>query len=84
MKTIFAALSSLLFVVAGFVPALAAGQDVKGSKDHPMLTRMPGFHITDYKDKDLGSFFSICVTLPIPVSMFSTASGSSGLPFSSA
>lgn len=56
MKTIMAVLFNLLVVLAGFGPALAADQDVKGAKDHPMLTRMPGFHITGYEDKDFHSY----------------------------
>lgn len=31
-------------------------QDIKGSKDHPLLTRMPDFFISDYKDTDFESF----------------------------
>lgn len=56
MKKILAALFSVLFVLAGFGPALAADPDVKGGKDHPLLTRMPGFHITDYKEKDFDAY----------------------------
>ena len=31
-------------------------QDIKGSKDHPLITRMPDFFISDYKDTDFESF----------------------------
>lgn len=37
-------------------PALAADPDVAGGKDHPLLTRMPGFHIAEYRDKDFESY----------------------------
>jgi OmpA-OmpF porin, OOP family len=29
-----------------------AGQDVEGSKDHPLLSRMPGYHIRGYEQSD--------------------------------
>ncbi len=29
-----------------------AQEDVAGSKDHPLLSRMPNFYITDYKEKE--------------------------------
>jgi OOP family OmpA-OmpF porin len=29
-----------------------AQEDVAGSKDHPLLTRMPNYYITDYEEKD--------------------------------
>ncbi len=51
MKVIF----GLLFVMLSFSLALAQ-QDKKGSKDHPLLTRMPNFHITDYQDIEYDSF----------------------------
>jgi outer membrane protein OmpA-like peptidoglycan-associated protein len=31
-------------------------QDFKNSKDHPLISRMPDFHITDYKDIEFGSY----------------------------
>ena len=31
-------------------------QDVKGSKDHPLLSRMPDFRITGYKDTEYDSY----------------------------
>jgi OmpA-OmpF porin, OOP family len=52
MKKAMTVIFSLFLVLASCGLALAADQDVKGSKDHPLLTRMPGFHISDYKDKD--------------------------------
>ncbi len=36
--------------------ALAGEADVKGSKDHPLLTRMPDFHITAYKVNDFDQY----------------------------
>ncbi|MDA8240288.1 MAG: OmpA family protein [Nitrospiraceae bacterium] len=55
MKKSMAAFFSLFFVLA-IVGLSAAAQDKKGSKDHPLLSRMPNFHITDYKDIEFDSF----------------------------
>jgi hypothetical protein len=35
----------LLFILTIFGLARAAEPDIKGGKDHPLLTKMPGFHI---------------------------------------
>jgi OmpA-OmpF porin, OOP family len=57
MKGVVAAIAGmfLLIAVVGFVAA-AGDQDVKGSKDHPLLSRMPNFHITEYKDAEFDSY----------------------------
>jgi OOP family OmpA-OmpF porin len=52
VKKVMTAISSLFFVFTGFGLSLAADQDVKNSKDHPLLSRMPNFHITEYKEND--------------------------------
>jgi outer membrane protein OmpA-like peptidoglycan-associated protein len=36
--------------------AARAQQDVKGSQDHPLVSRMPGFFIDDYKVEEFGAF----------------------------
>ena len=46
---------SLFFVLAGFTLSIAAEQDIKGSKDHPLLSRMPDFYISGYKDTEYDS-----------------------------
>jgi outer membrane protein OmpA-like peptidoglycan-associated protein len=33
-------------------------QDVDGGQDHPLLSRMPGFYLTDYSQKDFDSYQS--------------------------
>ena len=48
-----AALTVILSLAAPVTVAAAAPKDVKGSKDHPLFTRMPGFHISAY---DLKTF----------------------------
>jgi outer membrane protein OmpA-like peptidoglycan-associated protein len=55
MKKIMAVALGILSVMATFGVS-AADQDRKGSKDHPILSRMPGFHITDYQDIEFDSF----------------------------
>lgn len=50
--TVFA--STLLVVGAIAIPAIA--QDAEGSKDHPMLSRMPGYVIGDYDAQDFSVF----------------------------
>ena len=50
-----AVIFSLFFVLAGFVLSVAAEQDVKGGKDHPLLSRMPDFYISEYKDTEFDS-----------------------------
>ena len=41
-----------LLAVAGF----AQETDVEGSKDHPLLTRMPGYYIDDYSESQFDSY----------------------------
>jgi outer membrane protein OmpA-like peptidoglycan-associated protein len=55
MKNVMAVIFSLFFVLAGFVFSVAAEQDVKGSKDHPLLSRMPDFYISEYKETEFDS-----------------------------
>jgi OmpA-OmpF porin, OOP family len=44
----------LLLPLKGFSQTVP--QDVKGSKDHPLLTRMPDFRIAEYKDTEFASY----------------------------
>lgn len=55
MKKAVAVIFSLFFVLAGFALSMAADQDIKGSKDHPLLSRMPDFNIAEYKDTEFDS-----------------------------
>lgn len=55
MRTVVAGIFSLYFVLAGFGFSGAAAQDIKGSKDHPLLSRMPDFSISEYKDTEFDS-----------------------------
>jgi outer membrane protein OmpA-like peptidoglycan-associated protein len=56
MKRAFTMVLVLSALLAMSGPALAADPDVAGGKDHPLLTRMPGFHIAEYRDKDFESY----------------------------
>lgn len=47
--------SICLFSLA-FIGFAQEETDVKGSADHPLLTRMPGFYITDYDVKDFEKY----------------------------
>jgi OmpA-OmpF porin, OOP family len=55
MKSVLSVIFSLLFVLASFDLSTAADQDIKGSKDHPLLSRMPSFYIAEYKDTEFDS-----------------------------
>jgi OmpA-OmpF porin, OOP family len=55
MKKGLSVIFSLFCVLAIFGLSMAADQDMKGGKDHPLLSRMPDFHISDYKDTEFNS-----------------------------
>lgn len=50
-----AILFSLFFMLVATHLSIAAEPDVKGSKDHPLLSRMPDFRIGEYKSMDFDS-----------------------------
>ena len=53
-------LTAMLMTLAVAAPAAARQQDEPGSKDHPMLSRMPNYHICNYEANDFNGFdFSI-------------------------
>lgn len=50
-----AALCLMLILI--LTPFCVGGQtDIAGSKDHPMFSRMPGFYISDYSQKEFASY----------------------------
>lgn len=51
----FATLFAGLALLAGTHPARAE-EDVKGSQDHPLITRMPGYYISGYKVDEFAAF----------------------------
>lgn len=50
----------VLLLLAG--PALAEEKDIEGSKDHPLVTRMPGYYISSYEAKEWDSMDSAYAT----------------------
>lgn len=49
-------LAAAIFSIAAGVGLRAQDQDVDGSKDHPMLSRFPGYYIEDYDAQDFGAY----------------------------
>ena len=47
---------SLSILLTFTLPAQAQQQDFKGSKDHPLLTRMPDFYISSYKEAEFEAY----------------------------
>jgi outer membrane protein OmpA-like peptidoglycan-associated protein len=56
MKNVIIVIFSLFLLITVKGLSQAPQQDIKGSKDHPMLTRMPDFYISDYKDAEFDSY----------------------------
>ena len=57
--------TSLGFSVAGILmsllialPVVASAQDVEGSRDHPLFSRLPDYYIDDYREKDFDVYDS--------------------------
>ncbi len=59
MKNVMVVIFSLFFMLAGFDLSMAADQDIKGSKDSPLLSRMSNFYISEYKDTEFDSHIFI-------------------------
>ena len=55
MKRIACILLSAACLALLFLGVARAEQDVKGSKDHPLFNRMPGFYISQYEEKEFDS-----------------------------
>ncbi len=55
MNKVVAVLLGLLLVLNG-INCSAAEKDRQGSQDHPLLTRMPDFHINDYQDQEFDRY----------------------------
>jgi OmpA-OmpF porin, OOP family len=55
MKKLLAVIVGLMLVPSVLVGFAAAEPDIPGSKDHPVLTRMPDFYIAEYKDNEFDS-----------------------------
>ena len=56
MRRAGAVVLGVLFSLIAVVAALAADTDRPGSKDHPLLSRMPDFFISEYKVTDFDNY----------------------------
>jgi OmpA-OmpF porin, OOP family len=56
MKKVTIAIFSLFFLLTAKGLSVPQNQDVKGSKDHTMLSRMPDFHISGYTEAEFNSY----------------------------
>jgi hypothetical protein len=56
MKKVTIAIFSLFLILTTKALSVPQNQDVKGSKDHPMLTRMQNFHISGYAENEFNSY----------------------------
>ena len=52
MRLTYLTVFSLLF---GLAASTARAQDVEGSKDHPMFSRMPGYEINEFDEQEFGA-----------------------------
>jgi OOP family OmpA-OmpF porin len=55
MKRSTRILPAIMFIVFSTAIVSCAQNDVKGSKDHPLFSRMPGFYIASYEASDFNS-----------------------------
>ncbi len=46
---------TFLALLFGLAASTARAQDVEGSKDHPMFSRMPGYEINEYDEQEFGA-----------------------------
>lgn len=56
MKQLLTLTFALFLALASSTLCLAGDPDFKGSKDHPLLSRMPGFHISGYETSEFNSY----------------------------
>jgi len=56
MKKTLTVIFSLFLLMISFAICSAAEQDIKNGKDHPLLSRMPDFRLSDYKELEFGSY----------------------------
>jgi OmpA-OmpF porin, OOP family len=56
MKRICYILTDILFISFLIMRVALSQTDVEGSKDHPLITRMPDYYISDYTVSEFGAF----------------------------
>lgn len=56
MKHLMAAVFGLIILIQGSMGSAESETDVTGGADHPLLSRMPGFYMSDYKQTEFDSY----------------------------
>jgi OmpA-OmpF porin, OOP family len=56
MKKLIIVIISLFFLFPGRGLSQGTQQDIKGSKDHPLISRMPDFWISEYKENEFDNY----------------------------
>jgi OmpA-OmpF porin, OOP family len=56
MKRVIIIIFSMFLLIPFKGVSQTAQQDIKGSKDHPLLTRMPDFWIAEYKENEFDNY----------------------------
>jgi OOP family OmpA-OmpF porin len=56
MKKVVTVITSLLLLLTSEGFSQVPQQDIKGSKDHPLVTRMPDFWISEYKENEFDNY----------------------------
>jgi outer membrane protein OmpA-like peptidoglycan-associated protein len=56
MKKTLTVIFSLFLLMISFALSSAAEQDIKNGKDHLLLSHMPDFRLSDYKELEFGSY----------------------------
>jgi len=56
MKKLSVIIAVLFLLLPGELFSQASAQDIKGSKDHPLISRMPEFWISEYKVSEYDSY----------------------------
>jgi len=56
MKNVLLVISILSFLIPVKGLSQAPQQDIKGSKDHPLISRMPDFWISEYKENEFDNY----------------------------
>jgi outer membrane protein OmpA-like peptidoglycan-associated protein len=55
MKTVLKLSLTICFAVLCIAPRALAQEDVEGGRDHPLVSRMPGFYVAEYIEKEFDS-----------------------------
>ena len=61
MKKIGYVLHGILFISFLTMRVTFAQTDIEGSKDHPLITRMPDYYISDYNVSEFGAYDPVII-----------------------